>query len=507
MSDLCLGLDVGTSGIKAILVEADGSVRAVAHTEHAPETPRPQWSEQDPETWWRGAAEATRRVLDEAGVDGTAVAAVGLTGQMHGLVALDGEDRAVRPAMLWNDQRTARQCAAIHEQMGGGDADAGAARMIELTGKPALASFTAPKLWWVREHEPDVYARIARIMLPKDLVRRRLTGAHATDVADASGTSLLDLEKRRWSGELLEELGVPLSWLPKVLEGPAISGVVSSEGASATGLRAGTPVTAGGGDQSAEAVGCGVVEPGTVSVAVGTSGVVFAATGEPVRDPAGRLHAYGHALPGRWHVMGVMLSAAGSLRWWRETLGPAVGGYDELLTMAGTVPPGARGLVFLPYLSGERCPHPDPDARGTFVGLTTRHGLPEMTRAVLEGVAFGLRDLLDLVVEIGLPVERLRVSGGGVKGDLWRRIIADALGRPIHPVQVTEGAAYGAAVLATVGAGWHPDVPSAAKSMVAERPPTDPGPDAGRLAEVRSVHRNLYPALREFFPVLTGLDG
>ena len=399
---LFLGIDVSTTGAKALLIDPQGEVVSTATTALPLSTPRPLWSEQDPHEWWSGVSQSIRRALAEAGVDGGAVEAVGLTGQMHGLTLLDAQGEVLRPAILWNDQRTGPQCDEIRARMG-------KARLIQVTGNDAITGFTAPKILWVREHEPEVYARVAQILLPKDYIRYRLTGTYATDKAGAAGTLLFDLQARDWSPEVLEALEIPRAWLPPTFEGPEVTGTISAEAAELTGLKAGTPVMAGGGDQAAGAVGVGAVEPGIVSLVLGTSGVVFATTGEPFIEPEGKLHAFCHAVPETWHLMGVMLSAAGSLQWYRDTLAPEQS-FDALLAPAAEIPPGAEGLLFLPYLTGERTPYPDPLARACFVGLTLRHGLPHMTRAVLEGVAFATRQNLDEMESCGFAARELFVS-------------------------------------------------------------------------------------------------
>ena len=440
-----LGLDVSTTATKALLLDERGTVVGVAAAEYGYETPRPLWCEQDPALWWDGAVQSIRAVLEQSNVAAEEIAAVGLTGQMHGLVLLDAKGQVLRPALLWNDQRTAAECDEIRARVG-------RERLIQQTGNDALTGFTAPKLLWVRTHEPEIYDRIAHVLLPKDYVRYRLTGAMATDKAGAAGTLLLDLRRRDWSEDVLDALGIPPGWLPPTHEGPAVTGTLSAEVAQATGLAAGTPVVAGGGDQAAGAVGVGAVREGVVSLVLGTSGVVFATSNEPFVEPEGRLHAFCHAVPGRWHLMGVMLSAAGSLRWFRDTLAPGVS-FDDLLAPAADLPPGSDGLLFLPYLTGERTPHPDPLARGAFVGLTVRHTRAHLTRAVLEGVAFGLRDGFELMREAGLPVpDEVRVSGGGARSPLWRQILADVLDADLVTVNTTEGAAFGAALKPTFAA-------------------------------------------------------
>ena len=433
---------------------------------------------------------------------------MGLTGQMHGLVLLDRAGEVLRPAILWNDQRCAAQCEAIHRQLGW-------EQVVERTGKPALAGFTAPKILWVREHEPEIFKAAAKLLLPKDYVRYRLTGAFLSDVADASGTSLFDVGRRRWSHEIIDALGIRAECLPEVTESAVASAAINTEGARQTGLLEGTPVVAGAGDQAAEAVGCGIVDHGAVLVTIGTSGVVFAATESVRLDKEGRMHAYCHAVPGMWHTMGVMLSAGGSLHWYRETLGreeitearrTGVDSYDLLTRNAADVSAGCEGLVFLPYLTGERTPHADPRARGAFVGLTLRHGKPHMTRAVMEGVAFGLRDCLELARGLGIPVTRVRVSGGGARSSLWCRIMADVFNVEVATVSSAHGAAFGAALLAGVGTGCHRSVSEAARAIVRETGSTRPGEDAEAYGEYYRRYRALYPLLAPEFHALAMLD-
>lgn len=488
-----LGIDVSTTGAKALIINAAGQVLGSATTEYPLSTPRPLWSEQDPADWWAGAQASIRGALAQGGIGGEAVAAVGLTGQMHGLVLLDEAGQVLRPAILWNDQRTGAQCEEMTRRVG-------KERLLQITGNPALTGFTAPKILWVREHEPDVYARAAHVLLPKDYIRYRLSGTYATDRAGAAGTSLLDLYTRDWSDEVLAALDIPRGWLPPTHEGPQVTGGVSREAAQATGLAAGTPIVGGGGDQAAQAVGVGAVVPGVVAVTLGTSGVVFASTSGPFVEKEGRLHAFCHAVPNTWHLMGVMLSAAGSLRWYRDTFAPGTD-YDTLLAPAAGVPAGAEGLLFLPYLTGERTPHPDPLARGAFVGLTVRHGQGHLVRAVLEGVALGLRDSMELMRGAGLgEITQVRVSGGGARSSLWRQILADVLGSPLVTVNTTEGAAYGAALLAGVGAGQWESVPEACAAtvhVVDEAQPAAAGVKA--YDTLYPLYRSLYPALKETF--------
>jgi xylulokinase len=471
-----VGLDVGTTGVKALTVSPDGEVLARVEEAYPLSTPQPGWAEQDPEDWWRAAQSAL------AALAGGDFAGVGLSGQMHGLVVLDERERVLRPAILWNDQRTAAECAEIEGRLG-------LRRLVELTGNRALPGFTAPKLLWLRRHEPEVYERIAHVLLPKDYVRLRLTGERAIDAADASGTLLFDVARRRWSDEVLGALEIPAEWLPPVVESPAVAGHTSS----------GVPVAAGAGDQAAGALGVGVDRPGPLSVVLGTSGVVFAALPAFAADPEGRVHAFCHAVPERWHLMSVMLSAAGSLRWFRDALAPGVP-YDALDAEAAGVPAGSDGLWFLPYLTGERSPHPDPLARAAFVGLTVTHERRHLARAVLEGVAFGLRDGLDQIVATGVPSpSQVRASGGGVASDVWRQILADVLAAEIATVETTEGAAFGAAMLAAVGAGWFGTVQQAVRWAVRVKPMAEPGPEASAYAEALGTYRALYPALRPIF--------
>jgi xylulokinase len=488
-----LGIDVSTTATKALLVDSAGSVVAVAATEYPFETPRPLWSEQLPGLWWNGAQKSIRAVLEQSSVDPAQVGGVGLTGQMHGLVLLDAAGEVLRPAILWNDQRTQAQCDEIHQHIG-------RERFIQITGNVALPGFTAPKILWVKENESDVYARTAHVLLPKDFVRYKLTGAFAMDKADGSGTVLMDLRKRDWSDEVLAALEIPRAWMPPLYEGTQITGRVSSEAAAVTGLKAGTPVMAGGGDQAAQAVGVGAVKEGIIALTLGTSGVVFASTDDAFIEPEGRLHAFCHAVPGMWHFMGVMLSAAGSLQWYRDTLAPNMS-FDELLKEAESVQPGSEGLQFLPYLSGERTPHPDPLARGAWVGLTLHHGRGHMTRAVLEGVAFGLKDNFTLIQNAGLgAITQVRASGGGTKSALWRQILASVLEAELVTVNTAEGAAYGAALLAGVGAGDWPDVASACRAAVKITGSTQPNAaQVDVYYRSYALYRELYPALKASF--------
>ena len=451
-----VGLDVGTTGVKAVVISPEGDVLARAEEEYPLSIPQPGWAEQDPEDWWHAA----ERVL--AGHDGP----LGFSGQMHGLVLLDANGLVLRPAILWNDQRTGAECAEIEEAIG-------LSRLIELTGNRALTGFTAPKLLWVRKHEPEVWSRVAHVLLPKDYVRFRLTGEHAIDAADASGTLLFDVARREWSGEVCKALGIPIEWLPRVAESTEI---------------------AGAGDQQAGALGVGVVGPGPLSVVLGTSGVVFAALEGYRADPEARVHVFCHAVPDTWEAMGVMLSAAGSLRWLRDVVG---GTFDELVGEAERWPAATEGLTFLPYLQGERTPHADPDARGSFTGLSLRHDRGALVRAVLEGVAYGLRDSLELLRELGVEPTVGRVSGGGARSELWLRIVASVLGIPLERTAVEEGAAYGAALLGGVAAGTFADAREAVAACVRVRDAVEPDAEWQRVYdEGYARFRSLYPALR-----------
>ncbi len=502
MEKYLLGIDVGTSGTKALLIDAsNGALKASATTEYPMFTPQPLWAEQNPTDWWTAAVTSIRSVLKSEGVTPQQVRGIGLTGQMHGLVLLDKQGKVLRPCIMWNDQRTGAQCAAITDKIG-------PARLLDLVANPILPGFTAPKIVWVREHEPDVYARIAHVLLPKDYLRYRLTGVLATEVSDASGMVLLDVKNRTWSTEMLAALDIPREWLADCFESPVVSARVSAAAADETGLCVGTPVVGGGGDQAAQAVGTGIIKPGIISATLGTSGVVFAATDKFVVEPEGRLHAFCHAVPGQWHWMGVMLSAAGSFRWFRDTLAQAEWAearargtdvYDTLTAQAATVPAGSEGLIFLPYLSGERTPYPDPDARGVFFGLTLRHTKAHMVRSVLEGVSFGLRDSLELMRAMGLNINQVRASGGGARSPLWRQILADVFGTEIALVNATEGAAFGAALLAGVGAGLYKDVQEACAQTIRVTDQVEPGPNAAAYAEYYPIYRKLYPTLAPLF--------
>jgi xylulokinase len=490
-----LGIDVGTGGTRAVVVDSRGCVVASATDKHAPfASPQTGWAEQDARDWWRACSGAVRALLTQDGIVADEIGSIGLTGQMHGTVLLDEREEPLRPALIWCDQRTDAQCRAITELVG-------AKRLIELTLNPALTGFSLPKLLWVREIEPLVWARVRSILLPKDYVRLRLTGERATDVADASGTLLFDVSKRVWSSEMLSVGEIDKHWLPTVYESAEVTGRVSPAGSAATGLREGTPVVAGAGDQAAGAVGMGIVRPGMVSATIGTSGVVFAATAQPSLDPQGRVHTFCHAVPERWHVMGVTQAAGLSLSWFRDRFGPvATDGrdpYDQLSDEATNAPPGANGLLWAPYLMGERTPHLDPYARAALVGLTASHTRAHIIRAILEGVAFSLRDTLTIFQEMDVPVQVIRLGGGGARSALWRQIQADVYGRTVEIVEAEEGAAYGAALLAGVGGQLWPSVDAACESVVRVASQIEPNASVVALMDRQyRTFRRLYPALR-----------
>lgn len=493
-----LGIDVGTGGTRALIIDEQGRVFASATEEHeAFASPHIGWAEQRPEDWWRACGIAVKKALAVAGLKGSQIACVGFSGQMHGAVMLDGADEVVRPALIWCDVRTEKQCRDLTQRIG-------YERLIRLTCNPALPNFTLTKFLWVRENEPENWRRVRSVMLPKDYVRFRLTGSRAIDVADASGTLLLDVAKRSWSREVLEAADMDASLLPALYESPDICGEVSTAGALATGLEAGTPVVAGAGDQAAGATGMGIVAPGAVSATIGTSGVVFAATDRPALDAKGRLHTFCHAVPGRWHVMGVTQAAGLSLRWFRDRFGAGSDDgrdpYERLTEEAARIPAGCEGLLWAPYLMGERTPHLDPNARGALIGLTASHTRGHIIRAILEGVAFSLRDSFTLLAEMGVPVQSIRLGGGGARSSLWRQIQADTYGHEVEIVEAEEGAAYGAAILAGVGAKIWGSVEEACACAVRVACRVPPQPEAVKQMNAGyAAYRRIYPAIRSIF--------
>jgi xylulokinase len=483
-----LGIDVGTGGTRAVLVDRTGRVVASCAAEHAGiRSEHIGWAEQDPEDWWRAAKEAIAGVMAVSESAGSEIEAVGLTGQMHGCVMLDEEGEVLRPALIWCDQRTQPQCDWLTKTIG-------YERLIELTANPALPNFTLTKLLWVREHQPEIFARIAHVMCPKDYVRYRLTGEFAMDMQEASGTLLLDVTNRRWSADMCELAGIPMAWLPRLFEGPEICAEINEAGAGVTGLAVGTPVAAGAGDQGAGAVGMGILAPGSVSATIGTSGVVFAATDAPTKDRLGRLHTFCHAAPGVWHVMGVTNGAGLSLRWLRDTFAAGTS-YDELSAEAAKVPAGSDGMLWAPYLFGERTPHLDANARAAFVGITASHTRGHFVRAVMEGVAYSLKDTFSLFAELGIPVRSIRLGGGGARGKLWRQIQADVYGQPVELLEAEEGGAFGAALLAGVGVGAWPSVEAACAATVRVAEVIEPK-NAEVMAAGYEEYRRVYPALK-----------
>ncbi|HZJ46497.1 MAG TPA: xylulokinase, partial [Pyrinomonadaceae bacterium] len=489
-----LGIDVGTGGSRAVLIDHHGQIIAAKTVEHeAFASPQTGWAEQDPRDWWRASAIAIRGIVEDDKVNVDEIAGIGLSGQMHGSVLLDERDEVLRPALIWCDQRTELQCQRLTNEIG-------ASRLIELTCNPALTGFTLPKLLWVRDNEPEIWSRVRSVLLPKDYVRFRLTGETATDVADASGTLLLDVSQRRWSTEMMAAAAIDEKILPRVYESQEITGVLSDTAAAEVGLRSGIPVVAGAGDQAAGAVGVGIVQPGSVSATIGTSGVVFAATNQPALDPKGRVHTFCHAIPARWHVMGVTQGAGLSLRWFKDQFGVIDGDgdpYEYLISEAAAVPPGANGLLWAPYLMGERTPHLDPNARAALVGITASHTRAHVVRAILEGVAFSLRDSFEILKEMGVPAQNVRLAGGGARSALWRQIQADIYGQPVEIVEAEEGAAYGVALLAGVGTKAWSSVDEACLSVVKTKARIAPDIKSAELMDRQyKAFQALYPALR-----------
>jgi len=494
-----LGIDVGTSGTRALLIDDRGRVISSGTEEHRQfDSPRPGWAEQDPNDWWRACGLAVRKALTSGPIRPQDISCVGFSGQMHGAVVLDSNGVVIRPALIWCDQRTEKQSQDLAR-------NPGTARIIASTCNPPLTNFTAIKLLWIRETEPHNWARVRHVLLPKDFVRLRLTGEFATDAADASGTLLLDVAQRRWSQEMSQAAQVPMDWLPRVFESPEICGYVSREGAEATGLKEGTPVVAGAGDQAAGAVGMGIVRAGVVSATIGTSGVVFAATDRPAMDAQGRLHTFCHAVPGRWHVMGVTQAAGLSLRWFRDRFGSGAEDgrdpYVRLAEEAAQAPAGAEGLFWAPYLMGERTPHLDPNARGALVGISASHTRAHVLRAILEGVTFSLKDSFTIFSEMNVPVTTIRLGGGGARSALWRQIQADVYNHEVEIVEAEEGAAYGAAILAGVGARQWNSVDEACDGVVRVCKRTAPQRDTSAELQMNyRTYRRIYPGLRSIFP-------
>jgi len=494
-----LGLDVSTAAAKAVLLDENGRLLVGQGIEYPTNSPRPLWAEQNPRNWWRAAKASIRQLLARAGISGEQVAAIGLTGHMFGMVTLDSAGEPIRPCIMWNDQRSAAQCAEITRRIG-------AERLVALIANAMIPGFVAPKVVWLRAQEPEAYARIAHLLVAKDYIRYRLTGQYATDVSDSPGTGLFDVAHRHWCQPVLDCLEIPTGWLPRCLESHEISGTITPQAAEETGLSPGTPVVAGAGDQPAQAVGSGVVRAGSISVTIGTSGVIFAAAAQPVMHPQGLLHGCCHAIPDTWCLMGTVMSAGGALRWYRDVIGPTADGsgaargagpYDLLAAEAAGAPLGSEGLIFLPYLTGERTPYVDPCARGGWIGLTARHGRSHLVRAVMEGVAFALRDGVEMIeAQCGKALEIL-VSGGGARSPFWRQVMADVWGRELVTVNETEGAALGAAILAGVGVGVFGSVGAACSDLVHVCTRTQPIPrQAEAYAAFYAVYRDLYRELK-----------
>ena len=504
-----LGIDIGTSGTKTLVCDEDGKVLATAMAEHPISSPKPGWSEQNPEDWWQATIQATKAVLKKAKLKGNDVGGVGLSGQMHGSVFLGDGPKALRPALLWNDQRTAAQCAEIEAKAGGREA------LIELVANPALTGFTAPKILWVRQHEPKIYAKVKHILLPKDYIRYRLTGDYATEVSDASGMLLLDVVNRTWSDKLLSLLDIDKSLLGKLYESQEVTGTLHAEAAKLLGLAEGTPVVGGAGDQAAGAVGNGIVTTGIVSATLGTSGVVFAHSDQPTRDPQGRVHTMCHAVPGKWCIFGCMLSAGGSFQWLRNQLGQAemamakkkgVDPYELLIADAEKAPPGCEGLFFLPYLTGERCPHPDPNARGGWIGVTARTTRDMLIRSVVEGVTYGMRDALEIMRGMGVGITQVRASGGGARSAFWRQLQADVYKSPLVLTNASEGPAYGVALLAGVGTGVWSSVEDACKRAIKQTQKIAPKAKMSSLYDRHyAVYDELYGDLKGRFKEMASL--
>jgi xylulokinase len=495
-----IGIDVGTSGVKVILLEADGRIAANVTEEYPVSQPYPLWSEQSPEDWWQATCRAVNRALAEADVAASDIKGIGLSGQMVGLVVLDKHGEVLRPCILWNDQRSVQETEEL-------TAAIGLEKILKETSNPLFATFVGPKLVWMSKHEPDKYERIRHVLMPKDYIVYRLTGHIGTEVSDASGTCLFNVRQRQWSQEMIQAMDIPKEWLPICTESDEIVGTVTDQAARQSGVSPGTPVAAGAGDQPAQALGSGIVRPGLCSVTIGTSGVVFAQGDRHIEHPTGLLHSFCHSVHNQWYLMGVMLSAGGSFQWLRDTFGSlATLDYDKMTDLAAQVPPGSEGLIFLPYLTGERVPYDDPRARGGWIGLTQRHRPAHLIRAVMEGITFGLCDSLKLINELGLPIERVYASGGAVRSELWLQMLADVFETEIVTTNVTEGAAYGAAMLAGIGIKRYTNAAEAADALIKVSKTVEPNPKISRIySDNYAVYRSLYPKLKNTFAELTEL--
>ncbi len=504
-----LGIDVGTSGTKTLAMRRDGAILGTVTIEYPLSSPHPGWSEQNPEHWWQATIKSVHAVLKQGKIKPAHVSGIGLSGQMHGSVFLDNRQQVIRPAILWNDQRTGAECAEIESRAGG------RAKLIELVANPALTGFTAPKILWLRKHEPKNYDRVKQVLLPKDYVRFRLTGEFATEVSDASGTLLLDVQNRRWCTTLLRLLQLDPAILPQVYESEEVSGKLSTAAAKLLGLQTGVAVVGGGGDQAAGAVGNGIVRRGIISATMGTSGVVFAHSDTVQYDPQGRLHTFCHAVRGKWHVMGVVLSAGGSLQWYRNHLGQAevaearkkkVDPYEIITGQAEQAPAGSEGLYFLPYLTGERTPHADPHARGAWVGLSLRHGKAHLVRSILEGVTYAMRDSLEIIEQMHVPVKEVRLSGGGARSRFWRQMQADIYGVKSVKTNSQEGPAYGVALLAAVGTGAYKSIVEACQATIKVEDSTTPSAKTRRIYDTAyPVYQKLYLSLKDDFRIISEL--
>ncbi len=505
-----LGIDIGTSGAKIIILDEKASIKNSETIEYPVFTPKTNWAEQNPLDWKQATLTGIRKIIEKSDINPSDIKAVGLTGQMHGSVFLDKNFKVIYPAILWCDQRTTKECDEINEIIG-------KKRIFEITSNPVLTGFQAPKIIWLRKNKPSIYKKVRKILLPKDYIRFILTGVFATDVSDASGTSLFDVKRRKWSEEIIEKLKIPIEFLPEVFESEEITGYITKEISNITKLKEGTPVVAGAGDQAAGGIGNGIVEEGKVSITIGTSGVVFAHSEKVVVDPKGRLHTFCHAVRGKWHLMGVMLSAGGSLRWVRDTFCNEeiqqakiknLDTYDIMTEKGKKVPPGCEGLIFLPYLAGERCPYPDPDAKGVFFGLSLKHKKEHIIRSVIEGATFGLLDSIEIMKEIKLPLgEKYIVSGGGGKSDFWCSIMSDIFNKKITKLSNQEGPSYGAAILAGVGIGIFKDVKSACKKFIKEKDVFKPDIKNVKIyRNVYKIYRKLYSSLKNDFKLLKELS-
>ena len=500
-----LGMDIGTSSTRAIIINEKGKLIASATSDYPLITPRPGWAEQNPEDWWNASIEVIKKVINDSGIKANEIAAIGPSGQMHGSVFLDRQGNVLRPALLWCDQRTSSQCDEIYDIFG-------FEGFIKLSYNKALTGFTAPKILWLRENEPENYKKIYRILLPKDYIRYKLSGSYATEVSDASGTILMDIAKRNWSPAILDGLKINRDFLPDVFESADITARVCASAAGLTGLVEGTPIVGGAGDQAGGAVGSGIVKPGLLSDSLGTSGVVFSYSDTPAYDAQGRLHSFCHAVTGKWHLMGVTLSAAGSFKWYEDNFGPSEKirqehpdkkKYKLLDLQAEKVKPGSDGLIFLPYLTGERTPYADPYARGVFFGISYVHGQDHFVRSILEGVAFSQLDCLNLMDEAGIKSDKVVLFGGGAASTLWKQIIADVFDTRIVTLNVEEGPSYGGALLAGVGSGVYKSVQDAADKVIREKEEVLPvAANAGIYKKIYEIYKSLYKDLKDDFAKL-----